>query len=60
MAIISFMVQALGANSTEKLRGKLTHSFCKLDHFSTTGKIVYSNEIVQLAKKVWVNLLRRV
>jgi hypothetical protein len=30
-----------GFNPIAKFGGKFTRSFCKLDHFSATGKIVY-------------------
>jgi hypothetical protein len=33
-------------NPTEIFSNNLTDSFIKLDHFSSMGKIVYSNEMV--------------
>jgi hypothetical protein len=51
-ALKGSIVQAPGANLVKILWSKVNHSSCKLYHFGATGKIVYSNETVQLTKTV--------
>jgi hypothetical protein len=36
---------------TKKFCIKFTQAFCKLDHFSLVGKVMYNYETVQLTRK---------
>ncbi len=47
----SFFVQAPEANPIYKFWGKVTLSFCKLDHFSIKGQMLYNSKTVCIVKR---------